>query len=257
MVQREAPDTSHKSLIRWTVGDVAKGIGVVVGVTILVAIGLAIGTVVLVGLEGIGDGSADMGSLVEALSARGVLEPWLVLLLAAMVVGEGAMPLSAWLFSGLKHRCGWSALGFRRFRALDGLLLTGMVVVGGVLVSFLYDLLVTSLGMEAPTNWPSELTQSGLGLAVMAALAVAVAPVAEETFFRGFVLGGIGKRFGYGWGAVVSALLFSVAHMQLTAFVPIFILGLLLAWLYVKTGSIWPCILTHAAYNSIALVFMI
>jgi hypothetical protein len=39
--------------------------------------------------------------------------------------------------------------------------------------------------------------------------------------------------------------------------VPIFLLGLMLAWLYHKTKSIWPCIIVHAAYNSIAVISMI
>ncbi|MCK4964736.1 MAG: CPBP family intramembrane metalloprotease, partial [Dehalococcoidia bacterium] len=69
---------------------------------------------------------------------------------------------------------------------------------------------------------------------------------------------GIGNRYGYGWGAVFSALIFAMAHlMQPGAFLPIFLLGLLLAWLYMKTGSIWACIITHSVYNSLALVFML
>ena len=55
----------------------------------------------------------------------------------------------------------------------------------------------------------------------------------------------------------MSALLFSVAHMQPGALLPIFILGLLLGGLYVRTRSIWPCILTHFAYNSIAMLFVL
>ena len=35
------------------------------------------------------------------------------------------------------------------------------------------------------------------------------------------------------------------------------ILGLMLAWLFNKTRSVWPCIIVHCAYNSIALIFMI
>ncbi|MFW6126210.1 MAG: CPBP family intramembrane glutamic endopeptidase [Chloroflexota bacterium] len=244
--------------VPWTVGDVVKGIVLVVGVTFVIAMGLAFGTVLLVGLEPlVGQGATHMRGLLEVLSARGLLTPWLLLLLVGAVMGEVAMPVSAWLFSGLKYRVGWRALGFRPFKVTKGLMLAGVVVVAGLVISVLNDMLLGWLGMEAPTGWPAELTESGLGLAIAALLAIVVAPVAEEAFFRGFVLAGIGGRVGYGWGVVLSAVLFTVAHMQPLAFLPVFILGLLLGWLYVKTGSIWPCVLTHLAYNSIALAFMV
>ncbi len=258
MVEQEILEEPQGSPIPWTVMDVAKGVGVVIGSTVLIGFGLAIGTVLLLGPSAFLDlGIEDVAGLFDLLASEGLLNQWLILMLAAMVVGEGAMPLSAWLFSAFKYRCGWRALGFRSFNVRKSLILTAVVVLVGLLVGFLWDMLLTSLGVDPPSAVPPELTQTGLGFAIVAVLAVVVAPVAEETFFRGFILSGIGKRFGYAWGIVVSALLFSIAHMQLGAFLPIFILGILLAWLYVKTGSIWPCILTHFAYNSIAMLFMI
>jgi len=96
---------------------------------------------------------------------------------------------------------------------------------------------------------------------MLSLLAVLVAPFAEEIFFRGFIFSGIGNRYGYGWGAILSALIFALVHVltlwQLGVLVPIFLLGLLLAWLYMRTGSIWPCIFTHFAYNTIALLFVV
>jgi membrane protease YdiL (CAAX protease family) len=41
----------------------------------------------------------------------------------------------------------------------------------------------------------------------------------------------------------ISGALFSIAHLGSGGLVPAFILGILLAWLYWKTGSLWPCIL--------------
>lgn len=246
--------------IPWTVGDIAKGIGLVVGFTILISFGLGIGTALLIG----GDALVELGSqglsiteliagFFDLLESEGLLMQWLIIVFVGMILGEGAMVLGAWWFSAFKYKCGWRALGFRRFKVRRGLIFAAVVVLAGLIMSFLYDMLVTS--DESVTL---ELTNTGLGWAIIAVLAVVLAPVAEETFFRGFILRGIGNRYGYGWGAVISALLFSLAHiLQLGAFLPIFLLGLLLAWLYVKTGSIWACIFTHFAYNSIALIFMI
>jgi len=244
--------------IPWTVGDVAMGIGVVIAITILIAFGLGIGTVILVGPDALAElGALNIGGFLNFLESEGLLQLWLIIVLAAMAVGEGAMPLGAWLFSAFKYHCGWSALGFRPFKVKNGLILAAAVTFIGLSISLLYEWVMTSLSVEPSPSLSLGFTESGVSLALFAVLAVLVAPIAEEIFLRGFILGGLGKRFGYGWGAVLSALLFSIAHMQPGALLPIFILGLLLAWLYIRTGSIWPCIFTHVAYNSIAILFMI
>lgn len=251
--------------IPWTVWDIAKGIGLVIGFTILISFGLGIGTTLLIGSDALINLSSEGISFTElfaeffdVLESEGLLHQWLIIVFVGMILGEGAFVLGAWRFSAFKYRCGWRALGFRRFKARRGLIFAAVVVLAGLLISFLYEMLMTSLGEEPPSSVTMEFTNTGLGLAIIALLAVVVAPVAEETFFRGFLFSGIGKRYGYVWGAVFSALIFSLAHiLQPGAFLPIFLLGLLLAWLYIKTGSIWACIFTHFAYNSIALIFMI
>jgi len=65
---------------------------------------------------------------------------------------------------------------------------------------------------------------------------------------------GLGRRWGYAWGAVISAILFSLGHAEVGVIVPIFVLGLVLTWLYVRSGTILACILAHFIYNSLALV---
>jgi len=257
-MEEKATEETGMGQIPWTVGDIAKGIGVVIAFTLLIAFGVGLGTVLLVGSEALVElGALNISGFLQFLEDEGLLQQWLIIMFVGMVVGEGAMLFAAWLFSASKYRCGWRALGFRSFELKRASILVAIVLIAGILINLLYEWVLTALGVESAAALPSEFTQTGVSLAMFAALAVLVAPIAEETFLRGFILGGIGKRFGYGWGAVVSALLFSLAHMQPGALLPIFIFGLLLAWLYIRTGSIWPCIFTHLAYNSIALLFVI
>ena len=84
--------------------------------------------------------------------------------------------------------------------------------------------------------------------------AVIVAPIAEETFFRGFVIGGLRRRFGTAAAVLLSALLFTLPHPPVTIYPIIFLLGILLALLYVQTKSLWPGILLHALFNGVAFV---
>ena len=169
------------------------------------------------------------------------------------------MLFTVWRFSVVKYRCGWATLGFRSVKLGDTLRLALVVVGACVLVNFLYAVVVSLLGAESlePSPLPFDYDPGGANLALLAFISLIAAPFVEETFFRGFLFSGLGKRFGYSWGAVFSALLFALAHLQVAALVPIFLLGLLVAWLYARTGSLWPCIFTHFAYNSIALLFMI
>ncbi|MGB2601869.1 MAG: type II CAAX endopeptidase family protein [Candidatus Omnitrophota bacterium] len=83
-------------------------------------------------------------------------------------------------------------------------------------------------------------------------------PIAEEIFFRGFMYGAVKKSFGVFWGMVVTASIFAVLHAHAVGFFPIMALGLLLAYLYEKTGSLVPSMAVHIIHNvgMVVLVFL-
>jgi len=92
--------------------------------------------------------------------------------------------------------------------------------------------------------------------ALMGLVAV-VGPIAEEILFRGVTYGALRRRWGVGWAVVSSAALFAALHADPIAFVPIFALGLLLAGLYERTGSLIPSMTVHIVHNSVMLVVAI
>ena len=83
-------------------------------------------------------------------------------------------------------------------------------------------------------------------------------PVAEEIFFRGFMYGAIRKTLGVFWGMVITAAVFSFLHAHIVGFLPIMALGMLLAYLYEKTGSLVPSMAVHIFHNvgMVLLVFL-
>ncbi|MGD2278816.1 MAG: type II CAAX endopeptidase family protein [Candidatus Omnitrophota bacterium] len=91
-----------------------------------------------------------------------------------------------------------------------------------------------------------------------AIFAAVFGPIAEEIFFRGFVYSTIKKSFGIFWAMIVTSAVFSLLHTHIVGFVPIMILGLLLAYLYEKTGSLVSCMSVHIAHNlaMVVLVFL-
>ena len=80
-------------------------------------------------------------------------------------------------------------------------------------------------------------------------------PVAEELFFRGFFFAGLYSRWSLWPSALLSGAIFGLVHAPTgpTAAIPLAGLGVGLAWLYNKTGSIWPCMLAHFLNNAIAI----
>lgn len=222
--------------VPWTVGDIAKAIAAVILLLILAS--LVISLLALVFGES--------------------LDNWALLGLLGIAL-YGFMLLAVWRLSVVKYRCGWNALGFRSLNVKRDLTLAAVVIGAALFINILYGVLIEYLGLGPldPDPVPVRYTEGILNVAVLSFLALIAAPVAEEAFFRGFVFAGVGKRLGFGWGAILSALLFALAHIDPEALVPIFFLGLLLAWLYAKTRSIWACIFTHFLYNSIALLFVI
>jgi membrane protease YdiL (CAAX protease family) len=88
----------------------------------------------------------------------------------------------------------------------------------------------------------------------MAASAV-VAPVAEETLFRGVVFGGLAQRLPLWIAAVLSALLFALFH-GLGVVLPIFVLGVGLAYVYARTATIWAPMATHGLVNAASVTIL-
>ena len=83
---------------------------------------------------------------------------------------------------------------------------------------------------------------------------VICAPVFEKVLFRGFLLPALDRAVGVWLSILISALVFGLFHVQdPQAVVPIVVLGICLAWLRLKSGSIWPGVCMHSANNAIAI----
>lgn len=82
-----------------------------------------------------------------------------------------------------------------------------------------------------------------------------MAPLAEELVFRGAILRSLLKWNSRPWVAIaISAVLFSVAHMNPAQMPHTFLIGLLLGWMYWRTNSIVPGVAFHWVNNTVAYV---
>jgi hypothetical protein len=175
--------------------------------------------------------------------------------LVATLLFDGALFGSAAVFSVVRYRCSWGTLGLRlpgRKEFWRGL---GTAVTAQVMVA-VYAGLIQLLGLDAllpGTNVPEKLFEERLVLPLVGVATVLVAPLAEETFFRGFVFAGL-RRYGFFWAALVSGLLFSAAHVSLGGLIPLALVGMLFAWSYSRTGSLWTSIYAHLIFNLVSFV---
>ena len=89
---------------------------------------------------------------------------------------------------------------------------------------------------------------------VMSILVGVVGPVGEEVFFRGFAHSALRRKFGFKKGILLSSLFFGVYHLIPWQIPYAFVAGLILAYVYEKTGSLYTCILFHVINNSAAVI---
>jgi membrane protease YdiL (CAAX protease family) len=159
--------------------------------------------------------------------------------------------IPVWWFTVRKYHASPKTLGFVSFKF-------SVVGVGvGLLFAFfifngLYASLLNAFGLQVQTDLTPVLRRLSTPWPLFITV-VLVAPVVEETFFRGFVFGGLRSRYDWRWAAAISAALFAAAHLQITFFIPAFILGYLFAYLYRRSNSIWPGIIIHVVVNAFAL----
>lgn len=132
----------------------------------------------------------------------------------------------------------------------------GMWLIFGVLQACGYMQWMESLGVETVQESVKLLqtTEDPTVLWLMALAAVLVAPLCEELLFRGYLYP-VAKKYTGPWlAACSSALFFAAAHGNLSALLPLFLFGLLLVWIYEKTGSLWAPIAVHFCFNSATVI---
>ena len=99
---------------------------------------------------------------------------------------------------------------------------------------------------------------AGMGRDGIVAFIIVGAPLLEELVFRGFLQTAIAARVGAPAAAAVSAVSFGFFHLADPPVVPVLIvIGGMLAWLRMRSGSVLPAIVAHAVNNSIALALAI
>ncbi|MGB0371302.1 MAG: lysostaphin resistance A-like protein [Opitutales bacterium] len=99
-------------------------------------------------------------------------------------------------------------------------------------------------------------SQDLVPIVILTLLGIIMAPIAEELFFRGSIYRFLRDTSGKAKGAAISALIFAIMHANMKAMIPLFVVGICLAWVYERRGNIWAPIAFHMAFNTQSFIFI-
>ena len=133
---------------------------------------------------------------------------------------------------------------------------------GGLTVASLLAIWIAGAGLNVflkageeqglvPDEWDSS--RVGPFLANFVVIAV-VAPIVEETTYRGLGFAAVSDRLGPLAAIWITALAFGLSHGLLIALPVLTLFGVILAWLRSRTESLYPPIILHALFNGAALI---
>ena len=148
--------------------------------------------------------------------------------------------------------------GFRRTRFWWAVLWAFVGLVTFYLVSVVYSLLLTGLGLEQEQTTLEDLgvDEGRVALVSGAILVIVVAPLVEELFFRGFLYRSLRSSLPVWAAALIAGAVFGLVHVFTGAIaVPLLaFFGIVLCLVYEQTGSLYPVIAMHALVNMLAFM---
>ena len=169
----------------------------------------------------------------------------------------------AYMYGTVRLRSGapfWHAVGWRELRPLrlTRSAAAGACLLGGVGLAVAVQL--SSLAVGKKTTLPiEELFRSRQSVLMLMALGILVAPLVEETIFRGYIYPVLARGIGIPAGIVITGALFGMLHApQLWGgwgqIALIMLVGVVLTAVRARTGTVVASYLVHLTYNTMLFV---
>ena len=198
----------------------------------------------------------DIHSLIENSENGGlyftgiVILQWLVVLIPLM------------LYTKRKYKLKWKHFGFKKIKPIKAawLVISSYLFYLGLTFIILMFIIQSNVQIPGYQIQDSVLPNFGTdlqGLIIAGITTVLIAPIIEEIFFRGFLLRTITNRVGIVYGSILTALSFAMIHIPWQSIIPIFILGLIINSLVIRSKSIWPAIGFHIFHNAISFTIQV
>lgn len=197
--------------------------------------------------------------------------------LATRGLTERGDPTTAFLFSVITLLVeGWSGvlvllLARRRgvalrdlgFRAPTQWAFVPLALLGAYGAVLAYGLVILAIERAAGVDLssitqgnaiPADLPRTPLIWGTLALAVVVVGPAGEELFFRALIYRGLARLTGPVPAIVASGIAFALVHANASVIVPFALVGMVFAWVYRASGSLWTTIVAHAIFNAVSFV---
>ncbi len=158
------------------------------------------------------------------------------------------------------HSPFWHTIGWRKLET--GRVPQGVVYFGLILSGFFLSIIVSLGSALFPPKGDlpiQSLFQDRSTTILFMLIAVLLAPVVEETIFRGYIYPVVGRSFGKGWGIVATGILFGSLHagqlwggwgqIALLVFV-----GIVLTFARAVSRTVVASFVIHTSYNSVQVI---
>ena len=184
--------------------------------------------------------------------------PSLPLSLAALFLNVFGFALPPFLI-GLWRRVDWSNLGWRPLSSLWWRRAAAAGLATIFLTNIVALLVILLLGepLENPQIdfvVPEGFSWSGLiGMTLLAGIFV---PFAEEFLFRGVIFRWMRQHTGFRTAAILSSAIFGLFHGVPAVIAGAFVLGLISAWVYERSGSLWGAVVVHVLNNGVKVLLL-
>ncbi len=173
------------------------------------------------------------------------------------VIGQGVAGLIGWFAIPrliMRRYVRLSVISWRQPTVNDvRWVVSGLVSIYAVLAVYAFS--VSALGADSllprSTIDDDRFYQHTSVMIALGVLVIICAPIYEEAFARGFLLGGLRPYWGTIPAFVISAAVFSTLHADLGSLIPFTIAGLILGVIYVRTNSLTAASMTHFGFNVI------
>ncbi|XP_006586025.1 uncharacterized protein LOC114423287 isoform X3 [Glycine soja] len=143
------------------------------------------------------------------------------------------------------------------------LLWAGIGLAGAILAISLTGVAVSFFNGETPQRETDALVRllpligsSNLSTACLVGITGVLAPLLEETVFRGFFMTSLTKWVPTPVAVVISAAVFALAHLTPGEFPQLFVLGTALGFSYAQTHNLLTPITIHSFWNSGVILFL-
>jgi len=167
----------------------------------------------------------------------------------------GSIYLLAVRMRGIK----WRELGLRPFESKWLLITITTTLIGIPIIGLVAYLIQIALGLPLENPQLAFLVPenfSWIGALLIFISGGLLVPFAEELFFRGMIYQWLRQKWSPWLANFVSSSLFGLLHGDLAIAGATFTMGLLLAWIFERSQSLWPAIAIHVINNSFKLILL-